>query len=277
MIDHASIDMKNGAVLASERIAGMDDNMSSSHFHEFYEVYYLESGERTYIINDMEYKVKPGSIVLLPPYTMHYSFGASGTPFCRLLIYFKKDAIDENIYNHLLHTQGVFSLKSGQQTSMLHMLLNDVLSECSSQNQMYQEVCACSSLALAMVMILRNGNRNEVHVKEDKINQILRYLADHYMDDVTLDKVCEKFFISKYFLCRQFKKYTKSTVVEYLNSIRILNAQRLFMESNMNLSNIASAVGFNSLGNFERTFKRITGTTPKKSMKEYRDKRNNNL
>lgn len=272
MIDHANIEMKNGAVMASERVSGQDDNMCSSHFHDFFEIYYLESGERTYIINDKEYKVNPGSIVLLPPYTMHYSFGAPGSPFCRLLVYFKKEALGENIYNHLLHTQGVFSLKNQQQTNALHGILEQVLSE-TSQNQMYNEICASSALSLAMVMVLRNGNRNEVEIKEDKINLIIRYLADHYMDDISLDDLCDRFYLSKFFLCRQFKKYTKTTVGDYLNSIRVLNAQRLFMESRKNLSEIATAVGYKSLGNFERAFKKITGITPKNSMKMYRSKK----
>lgn len=272
MIDHAAIEMKNGAELASERVAGHDDNMSSSHFHDFYEIYYLESGERTYIINDREYKVNPGSVVLLPPYTMHYSFGAPGSSFCRLLVYFKKEALEENIYSHLLLTPGVFSFKSARQSSTFQRILDLVLQE-SSDNLMYHEVSARSALSLALVMVLRSGNRNEVKTRDDKINLIMRYLADHYMDEVTLDDLCQRFYISKFFLCRQFKKYTKMTVLDYLSSIRILNAQRLFMESDKNISAIASAVGFKSLGNFERSYKKITGLTPKNSLKIYRSRK----
>lgn len=272
MIDHANIEMKSGACIASERIEGRDDNMSCSHFHEFYELYYLESGARTYIINDVEYKVEPGSIVLLPPYTMHHSFSPRGIPFCRLLVYFSKDAIEAKIYNHLLHTQGVFTLRNSQQTSEIHRMLETVLNE-SSEKNMYSELSAKSALSLALVMLLRNGSRNEKEVKDDKITLILRYLADHYMDEITLDDLCEKFYISKFFLCRQFKKYTKTTVLEYLSTVRVLNAQRLFMESDKNLSDIANLVGFNSLGNFERTFKKITGSTPRNSLKMYRIKK----
>ena len=45
------------------------------------------------------------------------------------------------------------------------------------------------------------------------------------------------------------------------------------MESRKNLSEIASAVGYKSLGNFERAFKKITGVTPKNSMKMYRSQK----
>ncbi len=269
MIDHAGIRMKNGASLASERAEGCDDNMSSSHFHEYFEIYYLESGSRTYIINDREYKVVPGSIVLLPPYTMHYSFGGPKSPFCRLLVYFKKEVLGESIYNHLLHTSGVFSLKSKEQTALLHTILEEVLKE-STDSEMYHELCAKSALMLALVMVLRNGNLSAVEKKDDKINLILRYLEDHYSEDISLDYLSTRFFMSKFFLCREFKKYTKTTVGDYLNSIRILNAQRLFMESKHNLSTIATLVGYRSLGNFERAFKKITGTTPLQSLKLYR-------
>ena len=46
MIDQAGIRMAQGESLAGERIAGVNDNMMKSHYHNYYEIYYLEAGER---------------------------------------------------------------------------------------------------------------------------------------------------------------------------------------------------------------------------------------
>ena len=48
MIDQAGILMAQGLGIASERIQGVNDNMSQSHYHEYYEIYYLEAGERVF-------------------------------------------------------------------------------------------------------------------------------------------------------------------------------------------------------------------------------------
>ena len=45
MIDQAGILMAQGLGIASERIQGVNDNMSQSHYHEYYEIYYLEAGD----------------------------------------------------------------------------------------------------------------------------------------------------------------------------------------------------------------------------------------
>ena len=44
MIDQAGIMMAQGLGTASERIQGVNDNMSQSHYHEYFEIYYLEAG-----------------------------------------------------------------------------------------------------------------------------------------------------------------------------------------------------------------------------------------
>lgn len=46
MIDQAGIMMAQGAEIACERIAGVNDNMTQPHYHNYYELYYLEKGER---------------------------------------------------------------------------------------------------------------------------------------------------------------------------------------------------------------------------------------
>ena len=53
MIDQAGIMMAQGRSIAGERIQGVNDNMSKSHYHDYFELYYLEEGERFHIIQDL--------------------------------------------------------------------------------------------------------------------------------------------------------------------------------------------------------------------------------
>ena len=63
-----------------------------------------------------------------------------------------------------------------------------------------------------------------------------------------------------------FKLKTKKSFVEYLNAIRVSNACKLLIETEMGISEIAFECGFKTASNFNQLFKKLTGTTPK----EYR-------
>ena len=71
MIDQAGIMMAQGAEIACERIAGVNDNMTQPHYHNYYELYYLEKGERYQRLQDELYVLKPGELMLFSPYIMH--------------------------------------------------------------------------------------------------------------------------------------------------------------------------------------------------------------
>ena len=72
MIDQAGILMAQGSGIACERIQGVNDNMSQSHYHEYYEIYYLEAGERFHMVEDKLYKMEAGEFIIFPPYVMHH-------------------------------------------------------------------------------------------------------------------------------------------------------------------------------------------------------------
>ena len=69
--------------------------------------------------------------------------------------------------------------------------------------------------------------------------QIINYIHMHYHEDILLEELAKTFFISPYHLCREFKRYTNSTVVQYVNITRIMNAQRKFMETDKNITEIS--------------------------------------
>ena len=79
-----------------------------------------------------------------------------------------------------------------------------------------------------------------------------------------------------YHLCREFKRFTMCNFVEYVNKIRVLHAQRLFVESDKTITQIAMDVGFGSLTHFERVFFQHTGQKPKKMCTFMREQRDHN-
>ena len=102
MIDQAGIMMAQGALIASERIIGVNDNMAQSHYHEYFELYYLETGERFHMVQDRCYKMTAGEFIIFPPYVMHYSYGEKDMPFKRLVLYFRQEELgSDEIFREL--------------------------------------------------------------------------------------------------------------------------------------------------------------------------------
>ena len=104
MIDQAGIMMAQGALIASERIIGVNDNMAQSHYHEYFELYYLETGERFHMVQDRCYKMTAGEFIIFPPYVMHYSYGEKDMPFKRLVLYFRQEELGSGIQRALQRT-----------------------------------------------------------------------------------------------------------------------------------------------------------------------------
>lgn len=95
-----------------------------------------------------------------------------------------------------------------------------------------------------------------------KFNLILEYIDAHYMDNLTLDDIAGISGFSKYHFTRLFRRYTASTFYDYLNLKRTKEVQRLLVESDFPVTEIALSSGFTSITTFNRIFRKYTGCTP---------------
>ena len=92
--------------------------------------------------------------------------------------------------------------------------------------------------------------------------EILGYINNHYYEDLTLETVSEKYYLSTYYFSRTFKQVTGFHFVEYLSNVRIKEAKKLLLNSTYTVNEISSAVGFHSNTHFGRVFKQIVGCSP---------------
>lgn len=100
------------------------------------------------------------------------------------------------------------------------------------------------------------------------IDGIAAYIENNYTEDLTLNKLAEKSCMNKFKFCRAFKDRLGRSSTSYINSIRIMNAAELMKTSDLNITEIAYFVGYQSLTHFERIFR----TVYKMSPREYRHK-----
>lgn len=104
----------------------------------------------------------------------------------------------------------------------------------------------------------------------NRINDIIHFMENNVSMITSLDDIAEHFYISKYYLCHIFKKYTKITIVEYLNKIRIQKACSVIQQNpNRTISEVATLCGFNTIQYFSSIFKKNMGISPHQYKKKY--------
>jgi AraC-like DNA-binding protein len=106
--------------------------------------------------------------------------------------------------------------------------------------------------------------------KNDRLSDVFKYINMHYADEIHLDYISKLANLTPQSFCRVFKAKTKKRFVEYLNEVRVSNACKQLIETDMSISEIAYQCGYKTVSNFNKLFKKISGITPK----EYKAKIN---
>ena len=109
---------------------------------------------------------------------------------------------------------------------------------------------------------VKNQNTN------DRLSDVFIFIKEHYKEDISLIEISKIANLTPTSFCRMFKLKAKKSFVEYLNEIRVANACKFIMESDMGMAEIAYECGFKTASNFNRIFKKSTGTTPKEYKKK---------
>ncbi|MCB2357751.1 AraC family transcriptional regulator [Clostridium estertheticum] len=254
-------------------------SMKTNHYHDDYEIYYLLDGKRHYFIKDKVYDIKKGDLVFVEKNEIHKTFDAGAPYHQRILITFKKSYLNNILveaknYDLLSCFHGntnVLRLKIDEQ-KYIENLLSRMLYEDTNQidsSSIYLKIMLTEFLIL-VERLLKNAPSYHIettNLTHKRISEIITYINKNYVEDLTLDFLSKRFYISTYYLSRTFKKVTGLNLNQYVNTIRIKAAQKLLFSTELNITNISEKVGYRSITHFGRAFKSITGVSPLKYKK----------
>lgn len=134
----------------------------------------------------------------------------------------------------------------------------------------YEVLVKLSSLWLIMhknITLPQEQKESVIHLRMQKI---LRFIEEHFSEDITLSDLSASANISKSECSRCFKVSMDTTPYKYLTEYRLSKAAQLLAKTNEPVGNIAVAVGFHQMSHFGKCFKEKTGYSPK----EYRKMEN---
>ncbi|WFR63537.1 AraC family transcriptional regulator [Paenibacillus amylolyticus] len=228
---------------------------------------------RLHIIEGSLYEILPYDIVLLRPSLLHKTQYPKGTPPKRLIISFAMPRNTpglENDYTKLFSIFDepipIFRFTEEQRKEVLAPI-NDIFAQ-FKQPSALQSVVIHHRFVEFLCAIHRYAAENG-YVREEtgssmsrRMYAIASYIHSHYQQDLSLDEVSRRFYVSAHHLSRQFNRVTGFTFTEYVQMTRIRNAQQMLLNSSEKITDIAAQCGFTSFSQFNRIFNKQNGMSP---------------
>lgn len=110
--------------------------------------------------------------------------------------------------------------------------------------------------------------KNVMHLNESDLAMEIRlYIVGHLCDDLSVSAICNKYGLSQTALYQLFKKSFGASVVQIIRTERVNKAKELLSEAKISIGEVAERVGIPDANYFTRTFKQVTGKTPKQYSK----------
>ena len=231
--------------------------MASVHCHDAYEIYILEKGERTYIIDGTFIELSDGDVALIKPYELH---STDGGIYSRYLLYFKDAYLDRFFTKEAKEKLlSFFSRKKLSLEKEACERLKELLLEFKNDNDNFLVFCEIIKL---FSDCCGEEENIEVSARNRLISRVVEYLSNHYLDIDNLDSLADKFFITKHYLCRLVKKETGVSVVTYINTHKLQLACEKLQFTRDSVEDVATECGFNSSMYFCKVFKKNMGMSP---------------
>lgn len=103
----------------------------------------------------------------------------------------------------------------------------------------------------------------------EKFKQVLKYIDQNYMEEISLDTLAEIAGYSKFHFSRLFKQFNSMSYLQYINLRRVRAAETLLLDPSTPITEVAMQAGFTSLSTFNRIFKEIKHCTPSSYQRFY--------
>lgn len=242
------------------------------HCHNFFEVYFFLEGDVDYLVEGQKYKPTPNSLLLLSPHMFHGVKINTDSPYRRCSVHFHPNLLSPQRRTFLL--SAFPSPEKNPERNIYHEHTErfglpfyfDALRRCAdrSETTKEQQLPICVEALLSQIISMCETDAPAAgDPASDTISQIIWYLNQHLGDEVSLDQISERFFISKHHLNKVFKKATGTTVFDYLLHKRVIAAQHLLING-ASAQDAALASGFKDYSAFYRSYTRILGHSPLK-------------
>lgn len=253
-----------------------DVYVSDIHLHKEIEMVFVLCGQVEITVENHEFTVSTNELLCIRGGVLHeYLSKKQGTDIIKIKFmrewllppFFQSAQIDafQQLYNQVFKTHASEAIREIV-TTMLHCPLPRY-----KEYFFYGKLVELTASLLAAPELIAQSQVVSIESLR-YMEAALAYMQDNCCGKLTLKMLADHLGVTESYCSKYVKKSAGITFVEYLNALRINNAQRLLIYTDFNISEIMEQTGFMSVQTFNRVFKRQTGQSPSEYRKRKRSK-----
>lgn len=251
-------------------------NTVEVHHHDFYEVYYLLSGEVEYWVDGRIIRMQPGDLLLINPLELHRPMlEESSRNYERIVLWINKEYL-ETLFRDRMDLSRCFDTGLPTHTHLIRPDVSERSALTARMGEMVREyysaefgsdLSAYGLFLQFMVQLNRMAQKGEVQQEETQqlsplVRNVLGYIGENLSEPMTLDDLAARFFISKYHLSHAFSREVGVSVYRYILLRRLMMARQLLTAGEA-AGQVCRSCGFSDYTSFYRAFKSEYGISPR--------------
>lgn len=234
------------------------------HWHENIEIMYIVKGKANVSIDGEFTYARPGDLVVVNSSYMHRLY-----------------PIDNEVeyYVMIVSTHMCAEIDINTKNEQLRSLITDdgareraeAVIRSYSTDEPYRLAQAKADLISLLVYLYRNfkaedkhGLRRHVTSSKHLAQEAMEYIHVHYAENITTSTIAKHLAVSVNYLCRCFSACTGFSIIDHLNYVRCTAAKTMLTTTDLSVSQVSAAVGYNNISYFGRQYKKFFGDTPSK-------------
>lgn len=251
----------------------------NSHIHTFYEFYFFLEGNVSIRIEEKESLLNAGDVVVILPGIRHRAvIHDQEQPYSRFVFW-----ISTEYYEKLAGMSGDYTYFIDYvQNTKQYIFHNNMVEFSSIQSKIFHLIeeihsdrfgkeaktflCVCDLMLHLNREIYEKNHPKRLKEDENLYQNIIRYIDDRLEQDLSLEHLAGKFYVSKYHIAHIFKENTGISIHQYIMKKRLAACKDAIL-GNISISEAYLMFGFKDYSSFYRAFKKEFGISPK----EYRD------
>nr|WP_326171319.1 AraC family transcriptional regulator [uncultured Oscillibacter sp.] len=279
MLDRSEVG-KRGYLNEGFRLFHLKDSRAPKldyHYHEFDKLILLLGGKVTYVVEGVTYFLRPWDVLLVQHNMIHRPIIDPSEPYERVVVWLGREWLadrsdPEEALDACFHTvrdRGFHLLRTNPERRLEYMKNIQRLEEALRSQEFAAGRLAdtlCQQLLIGVNRdILRSRTAQEERDSyrvDPKIEEILKYIAAHLEEELTVESLSKRFYLSRYYLMHRFKAVSGYTVHQYISQKRLLRAGEL-IRSGVPVMKAAEQAGFAEYSTFLRAFQNTFHMSPR--------------
>ena len=235
-----------------------------------YHILYVEKGTCHVFLDGKWQKIPEGSAVLFRPYEPQKYYYLKVDNSVSHYVHFTGVGCE-----HILKKLGIYEVKvfNMGKSSSYEKISEQMVMEFTMRKPMYKDVCASCLYQLLSIVgrkyVLRQSNVNMK--SESRINAACRAIYENIHEPPTISKLAEESYLSVSRFLHLFKEVTGKSYNEFIVFIRLERAKEMLIHTDLQICDIAHALGYEDQSYFSRCFRKTEGCSPT----EYRKNEDN--